>query len=168
MTFYDLVRLRSSVRQYDGRPIPREVLERIVETARLAPSAVNSQPWHFIIVDDPEVLAQVSATLVTGNMNKFASKASAIIVLVEEPMNIVSRIGGWLKSKHYAHMDLGIAAEHIALAATEEGIGSCIIGWLDEKRMRRLLHIPGSKRIPVVVALGYAELTIKEKNRKPM
>lgn len=168
MSFYDLVRLRQSTRKYEAQPIDREVLERIVEAGRLAPSAVNSQPWHFVVVDDPVVRQQVAGALAVGSMNKFAAQAAALIVLVEEPMNLVSKIGGWLKDRHYAHMDLGIAAEHIALAATEEGLGSCIMGWLDERKIQKILGVPRSKSIPLVVALGYSDAKIREKARKPM
>lgn len=168
MNFYELIRRRQSTRKFVDRSIDREVLERIVEAARLAPSAVNSQPWHFVVVDDPEVRRAIAGAVSVGGMNKFAAQAAAFVVIVEEPVNILSRVGGWMMHRHYAHMDIGIAVEHIALAATEEGLGSCILGSLDERKVQKILGVPRGKSIPLVVALGYSEAPLREKSRKPL
>lgn len=172
MNFYDLINKRQSDRKYEqNRTIPREVLERIVEAARVAPSATNSQPWHFIIVDDPDLLRQVAGTLtstLTGNMNHFAAQASALIVIVEEPANAIGKMGNLILQKHFPHIDIGIAASYITLAATEEGLGSCIIGWVGEKKLKSLLGIPKSKTIPLVISLGYSLEEPKQKKRKPI
>lgn len=171
MDFYELVQKRQSDRKYDSeREIPQEIVEKILEAGRLAPSATNSQPWHFIVVDDPELKDKVADALtspVTGNMNRFARQAPLLIVIVEEPVNVTSKIGGILKEKHFPHIDIGIAAEHIALAARAEGIGSCIIGWINEGKVRKLLGIPRGKRIPLVISLGYSQEKERPKRRKP-
>lgn len=171
MTFHELVRTRQSDRKYADKPVPREVLERIIETTRLAPSATNSQPWKFVVVDDPETKNQVADTLTSplvGNMNKFAREAPVLIVVVEEPANATARIGNLLKKRHFAHMDLGIAAAHITLAATEEGLGSCIMGWLDERKIQKILGIPRNRTVALVIALGYSTEEKKSKKRRAL
>ncbi|MDN4754302.1 nitroreductase family protein [Porphyromonadaceae bacterium W3.11] len=172
MNFYELINHRQSDRKYDSsRPIPRDVIDRIINAARLAPSATNSQPWHFIVVDEPELKSKVASALtstLTGNMNKFATEASALIVILEEPANAMGKMGNLILKKHFPHIDLGIAASHIVLAAAEEGIGSCIIGWVNEKKVRELLDIPNKKAVPLVISLGYSLEEPKQKKRKAL
>lgn len=172
MTFKELATQRQSNRKYDqNKPLPREVIERILEVARLAPSATNSQPWHFILVDDPETLSEVAKTLtspLTGSMNKFAATAPALLVLVEEPANISGKAGSILLNKHLPAYDIGIISSYIALAAQEEGVGSCIMGWVDEKKLRKILGVPRGKKLPLVIALGYSIEEQRTKKRKPL
>lgn len=163
--FYDLVARRQSDRAYEGKPVPREVLERIVDAARLAPSACNSQPWHFIVVDRPEVRSEAASALVSMGMNGFATQAPAFIVIVQKAPNFTARLGGWIKNKHFPLIDCGIAASHIALAAAAEGLGSCIMGWFDEKRLKRLLGVPRSERVLLAVAIGYSAQPLRNKQR---
>ncbi len=133
--FYKLVDERQSDRGYDTeRSVPREAVMRIVDAARRAPSACNSQPWHFIVVDKPDLRAEVADALTSIGMNKFASQAPCFIVLVQEAPNFTARLGGWIKNKHFPLIDCGIAASYLTLAAAEEGLGSCMMGWFDEKR----------------------------------
>ncbi len=160
---------RVSVRSYRQEDIEKEKLERCLEAGRLAPSACNAQPWTFIVVDEPELKDQVARTAraQTLNMNKFAAQAPVIIALVMEPANITSALGSKIKRKHYPLIDIGIAAEHICLQATEEGLGSCMIGWLNEKKAKKLLKVPAGKRIPLLISLGYPNSeTSRSKQRK--
>ncbi|MDO4695387.1 nitroreductase family protein [Porphyromonas sp.] len=172
MSIYDLIRKRQSDRKYDpDRKVSREVIERIIEAGMLAPSACNSQPWKFVVVEEESTrleVAHATTSVATGTMNKFVASAPVLIVIVEESVNIASRIGGWLLNQHFAHLDIGIAAENMVLAATEEGLGSCMIGWCDEKRVRKALDIPRGKRIPLIIALGYSLEGPKKKVRKPI
>lgn len=170
MNFLELAQTRQSDRAFDvNRPVEREKIERILEAARLAPSACNSQPWHFIVVDEPELknkVADATSARALG-MNHFTKQAPVHIVLVEEKTNFSSALGGFVKKKDYAQMDLGFAAAHIALAAQAEGLGSCILGWFDEPKMRKLLNIPKSKRIWLSICIGYSTQPLREKKRKP-
>ena len=172
MDIYELIRKRQSDRKYDSTRIPeREVLDRILDAARLSPSACNAQPWHFVVVDEPELSKRVASTLtslVTGNMNKFAVQAPVHILVVEEPVNFSSRIGGILKNRHFAHIDIGLAVQNICLAATQEGLGTCIMGWLDEKKLQKLLGIPSSKKILLDISVGYSLEEPKGKTRKEL
>lgn len=172
MSFIELANNRQSHRKYDpNRPVPRELIEQILDIARIAPSATNSQPWHFIVVDEPELKSKVAKALtsvVTGSMNKFAASAPVLIVVVEEPANPIGKMGNLLLSKHLPAYDLGIVASYIALAATEAGLGSCIMGWVDEPKVRGLLGISGKKRVPLVISLGYSLEKQKSKKRKAL
>ena len=167
--FNHLVTNRQSVRAYTNQPVDKEQLERILESARLAPSACNAQPWKFIVVDNPEIknkLADTTSSKVLG-INHFTKQAPVHIVVVMEGANFNSNFGSLVKRKHFPLIDIGIAAEHICLAATAEGLGSCMIGWFDETAVKKLLNIPKSKRPVLIITLGHPEKTeIREKKRK--
>ena len=171
--FLDLVARRQSDRRFDAdRPVEPEKLARIIEAARLAPSACNSQPWHFVVVDDAEIknrVADAAANRVLG-MNHFTKQAPVHLLIVEESGNLTSTLGGWVKSKHFPHIDIGIAAAHVALAAADEGLGSCIIGWRNEKTLQRVLGLKDKQCIPLVIALGYPaeDDPLRQKRRKPL
>ncbi len=169
-TYLKLVQSRQSDRAYLDTPVEREKIERILETVRLAPSACNAQPWKFIVVTDPEKRMQVAEA--TSNkvlsMNHFSRQAPVQVVVLEESANFTSNLGGWISKKHYPHIDLGIAAAHISLAAADEGLGSCIIGWCDEKKVQKTLDIPKNKRVMLIILLGYSSQPLREKKRKPM
>ena len=169
MDFVEFVSTRQSDRAFDAsRPVEREKIDRIIEAVRLAPSACNAQPWHLIVVDEPELknkVADATSSRALG-MNHFTKQAPLHIVLVEEKVNLSSGVGGWLKKKDYAQLDLGIAAAHIALAAHAQGLGSCIVGWFDEKKMRQLLGIPDSKRVWLDIVIGYSTQPLRPKKRK--
>lgn len=169
MDFLELVSSRQSVRGFDTeRQVEREKLERIVEVARLAPSACNAQPWSFVIVDEPELknkIADATSSRVLG-MNHFTKQAPVHLLLVEEKVNLSSGIGGWIKKKDYAQLDLGIVAAHIVLTAQAEGLGTCIVGWFDEDKVRDLLHIPSSKRVWLDIVIGYGTQPLRKKSRK--
>lgn len=169
MDIYDLIEKRQSDRAYDSsRTVEPEKIERIVSAVRLAPSACNSQPWHLIVVDDPEKVKVVAEAMNSMGLNKFATEAPCHILIVQESPNFTAIIGGWIKNKHYPLIDCGIAASYLTLAATQEGLGSCIMGWFDEKKLQKLLGIPSSKRILLDVAIGYSTQPHREKIRKDL
>jgi nitroreductase len=160
---------RQSDRSYTGKSVEKEKIERIIAAARMAPSACNAQPWKFIVVNESELLiqlAEASSAKLLG-MNQFVSQAPLMIVIVRENANITSRFGGVVKAKDYSLIDIGIATENICLQATAEELGSCILGWFDEKRVRKILSVPGSKRIELILTIGYPAKSIRGKKRKP-
>jgi nitroreductase len=167
--FQSLVKNRQSDRGYINKHIEKEKLERILDAARLSPSACNAQPWKFIVVDNPEIknkLADTTSSKILG-MNHFTKQAPIHIVIVLEGGNFNSKFGSLVKQKNLPLIDIGIAAEHICLAATSEGIGSCMIGWFDEAEVKKLLNIPRSKRPILIITLGYpAKPETREKRRK--
>lgn len=164
MDFLRLVMSRQSDRAYDKEhSVEPEKLERILEAARLAPSACNAQPWKFVVVTDRELSRKVGKAAAGLGMNKFAKDAPVHILIVEESANITSLLGGKVKDKHFPLIDVGIAASHIVLAAESEGLGSCILGWFDEKEIKQLTGIPASKRLLLDIIVGYP---LKEKKKK--
>ena len=164
MDFLRLVMSRQSDRAYDKEhSVEPEKLERILEAARLAPSACNAQPWKFLVVTDRELSRKVGKAAAGLGMNKFAKDAPVHILIVEESANITSLLGGKVKDKHFPLIDVGIAASHIVLAAESEGLGSCILGWFDEKEIKQLTGIPASKRLLLDIIVGYP---LKEKRKK--
>jgi len=165
-----LIISRQSDRKYANKPVEKEKLERIIEAGRMSPSACNAQPWKFIIADDPDLVLKIAeaASAKLLGMNSFVAQATVIIVIVREKPNMSSKVGATIKNKDYSLFDIGIATANICLQAEAEGIGSCIIGWFDEKQLRKLLAIPKSKRVELIITLGYSLSEKREKRRKPL
>jgi nitroreductase len=169
-TILDLIISRQSDRKYSDKTIEKEKLDRIVEAGRMAPSACNAQPWKFIVVNHPELVVKIAETASAKliGMNGFVAQAPVILVIVREKPNMSSKVGSTIKNKDYSLIDIGIAAENICLQAKAEGIGSCIIGWFDERMMKKHLDIPKSKRVELIITLGYSLSEKREKRRKPV
>jgi len=149
-------------------PVSREDVLKCLEAARMAPSACNSQPWKFIVVDDKEKLMEMADAAEGLGMNKFTRGVPVMVAVVLEKMNATARLGSLLKHKDYSMLDLGMAVEHFCLQAADLGLGTCIMGWFDEKRIARLLGVPRRKRIPLIISLGYPENPTRRKVRKPV
>ena len=168
MTFLDLVRKRQSERKYSDTPLPREMIERCVEAARLAPSACNSQPWTFMVVDG-DLKNRLAAAAFSGlySMNAFAARAPVLIVVVTERSKYSARLGGKIRGVQYSLIDIGISCEHLILQAAEEGLGTCWLGWFNEKGVKKVLGLPRAARIDVIISMGYPESEIiRDKSRK--
>lgn len=171
MSFLDLANKRYSVRNYKKTPVERDKLNRCIEAARLAPSACNSQPWKFVIVDEPGFTGEVAKTAFEEilNLNHFAFKAPALVLIVSERQKMFARFAGVVKKKNFNQMDVGIAAEHFCLQAAEEGLGSCMMGWFNERKVKRMLSIPRRKRVELIISVGYsADEKVRPKKRKSM
>lgn len=172
MTFQELIMQRQSVRKYKEKPVEREKIEKIIEAVHIAPSACNSQPWRIIVVDEPVLKNEVAKATFSKTIafNKFAVEAPVIAVLVIEKAKLIAQIGGSIKNMEYPKIDIGIAAEHFCLQATELGLGTCMIGWFDEKKIQQLLKIPEKRKIGLVITLGYPPEDYKhrKKIRKPL
>ncbi|MBP9637161.1 MAG: nitroreductase family protein [Bacteroidaceae bacterium] len=164
--FLSLVEARQSDRGYENRPVETEKLERILEAARLAPSACNAQPWHFTVITKPELTERVGKATAGLGMNKFAKNAPVHILITEESANLSSFLGRKLKDKYFPLIDIGIAAAHITLAAEAEGLGSCILGWFDEKALKAMTGIPEGKRLLLDITIGYPTKPKRKKARK--
>jgi nitroreductase len=165
----ELILKRQSDRKYSDKPVEKDKLERIIEAGRMAPSACNAQPWKFVVVTEPQPiqeLAEAASAKLIG-MNAFVSQATVLIVIVRENPNFSSKVGSTIKNKDYSHIDIGIATENICLQARAEEIGSCIIGWFDEKMVRKILGIPAAKRVEVIISMGYSLSEQRGKKRKP-
>jgi nitroreductase len=170
MQFSELIKMRQSVRAYKDKPVEVEKLHSVLEALRLAPSASNSQPWKVVVVDEPELKNKVAKATFSSTipLNKFSLTAPVIIVITIEKMRLITQVSAWLKKREFSLIDIGIAAEHACLQATELGLGSCIIGWFDEAPIKELLQIPKDKRIGLLITLGYPAdgYEIRPKKRK--
>ncbi len=172
MLLSELINRRQSVRKYKNQSIEEEKIKKLIEAVHLAPSACNSQPWKLIIVDEPDLKNEVAKATFskTVSFNKFALEAPVIAVLVIEKAKLIARVGGGIKNQEYPQYDIGIAAEHFCLQATELDLGTCMIGWFNEKKIQELLHIPKSRKVGLVITLGYAPDGYKQRKkiRKPV
>jgi len=168
---FDVIKERSSIRDYADKPIENEKLDMILESARLAPSASNSQPWHFYVVRNKGKLAELGAKMPFGSqvvINSFISNAPVVIVATGGPIGLVRKALSFIINKKWYYLDIGIALEHMTLTAWDLGIGSCWIGWFDEKKIKKLLDIPKDQEVIAMLTLGYpAEgAKVHPKNRK--
>ncbi len=169
MDFFKLITVRESCRNYTGEPVPRETLKKILNAARLAPSACNSQPWSFVVADTPDAVRHAVECVQDGGANKFTDKAPAFILIVEEHAQLSPRIADRLDSQHFAQIDLGLATAHLCLAAAEEGLGTCIMGLFSEEKAKAYFSIPSEKRVRLIISVGYsADSAPRAKSRKPL
>lgn len=170
MQFSELILQRQSVRKYSSRPVPTNDILKCMEAARMAPSASNSQPWYFVIANEPEIKNKLAESTITKGIpvNKFTLQAPVIIALVIESPKPITRVARRIKNRDFPWIDAGIAAEHFCLQATELGLGTCMIGWFNEKRVKKILNIPSSKRVGLLITLGYPEdgYLLRQKSRK--
>ena len=169
MNFLEIANARQSCRAYDeGREVEREKLDAILEAARLAPSACNGQPYHLTVCTGQRAKEVAAATVGMGGMNKFAVQAPVLIVISEKPYVKSAALGAKLKKVDYRAMDMGIAAAYLTAEATAQGLGSCILGWLNDEKIRPLCGLSGTARL--VITLGYPSEgeKIREKKRKSM
>jgi len=157
MKLLDLISKRQSDRAYTDKAVDREIIDRCLEAARLSPSASNSQPWTFVVIDDPVLKNQVADKTVgpLKSFNKFVSQAPVIVAIVMEKPKLITEAGGRIKKKEYPLIDIGIAAEHFCLQAAEEGLGTCMLGWFNEKAVKKLINVPNNINIPLLITLGY-------------
>jgi nitroreductase len=160
MEFYEVIKKRKSVRKYDTKKIPDDVLNRVLEAGRIAPSAKNIQPWKFIVVRDQALKKQV-AEASRGQM--FMADADVIICGCALEKIAWGRMGGYMSS--FA-VDLAIAMDHIILAAANEGLGTCWIGAFEEKAVKLLLGVPDDVKIVALTPLGYPAEEPKDRGRK--
>lgn len=168
MNFQEIAKNRQSCRSYDGdRPVEAEKLTAILEAARLAPSACNGQPYQ-ITVCRGETARQVARAAAGMGMNKFAADAPVILVLSERPYVKSAALGAKVKGNDYRSLDIGIAAAYLTAEATAQGLGSCILGWLNAEKIRALCGLDGPVRL--LITLGYPSEgeKLRPKKRKPM
>lgn len=169
LNFLELVQVRYSCRDYRIDPVRRDVIDRCIEAARLAPSACNAQPWKFIISDGDPSRKDLAEQAFSGiySMNTFAKNAPVIIAVLRQSKSYAPKLGGMFRGTDFSLLDLGMACEHLALQAAEEGLGTCFLGWFHEKNVKKILHLPLASKVDLLISLGYpARNTSPAKNRK--
>ena len=123
------------------------------------------------MVDEPELIIKLAKAAFEGlvDLNRFAFKAPVLVLIISERQKMFAKFAGIVKKKNFSQMDVGIAAEHFCLQAAEEGLGSCMLGWFGEKKVKKLLSVPASKRVELMISVGYsADDKIPDKKRKAM
>ncbi|MEI6060221.1 MAG: nitroreductase family protein [Bacteroidota bacterium] len=157
MIFNELILARQSVRRYSGTSVEPGKLNQCLEAARLAPSASNSQPWKFIVVDKEPLRSEIAKATFSDIqlINKYTMQAPVIVVIVIEKAKLFTRLAMKVKNKEWPLVDIGIAAEHFCLQATELGLGTCIIGWFVEDQIKTLLQVPSDRSIGLLISVGY-------------
>ena len=168
MNFTEIATARQSCRKYDGnRAVEDEKIAAIMEAARLSPSACNGQPYRFTVCKGETARAVAKATMGMG-MNKFAADAPVMIVISEEDYVASAALGAKVKGNDYRSIDIGIAAAYVTAEATAQGLGTCILGWFDDKKIRGICGL--DKPVRLVITLGYAasDDKLREKKRKPI
>ena len=166
MDFTTIACTRQSTRAYDSaRAVEPEKLTAILESARLSPSACNGQPYH-ITVCRGEAAAKVAKATQGMGMNKFASDAPILLVRSEKPYVPTAALGAKAKGIDYRSIDIGILAAYITAEATAQGLGTCILGWLDSGKIREICRLDGD--VKLVITLGYPKEgdKLREKKRK--
>lgn len=168
MNFREIAETRQSCRNYDEtRPVEEAKLKAILEAGRLAPSACNGQPYHFTLCRG-QAAAQVAKAVQGMGMNKFAHKAPVMLVISEKPYVKSAALGAKVKGNDYRSIDIGIAAAYLTAEAQAQGLGSCILGWFDDGKIRKICGLEEPVRL--VISLGYAaaEDKLREKKRKTL
>ena len=167
MNFTEIALARQSCRSYDEtREVEEEKLTAILEAARLAPSACNSQPYHFTVCRGESAKAVAAATQGMG-MNKSSSQAPVLIVISEADYNKTAALGAKVKGNDYRSIDIGITTAYLTAEATAQGLSTCILGWLDDSKIRKVCDIDHPVRL--VITLGYAkDDPLRNKKRKEL
>lgn len=166
MNFTEIANNRYSCRAYDSNKIVEdEKIKAILESAILSPSACNSQPYHFTVCKGDKAKEVAKATQSMG-MNKFTTDAPVMIVISEDSYNKTAGIGSKVKNNDYRSIDIGITTAYLTAEAAAQGLGTCILGWFDDKKIREICGIKNTVRL--VVSLGYAkdDSVIPPKKRK--
>lgn len=164
MNFTEIAANRQSCRSYDTeRAVEQEKLDAILTSARLAPSACNGQPYHITVCSGGNAREVAKATQGMG-MNKFATDAPILMVISEKPYVRTAAVGAKLKHNDYRSIDIGIVAAYITAEAAAQGLGSCILGWLDSDKIKTACDLDGEARL--VVCIGYAKPDDKLRDKK--
>ena len=167
MNFMEIARTRQSCRAYDEtRNVEAEKITSMLEATRLAPSACNGQPYHFTVCRGETAKEVAKATMGMG-MNKFAVQAPVLIVVSEQPYVKSAAMGAKIKNNDYRSMDIGIAVAYLTAEATAQGLGTCILGWLDDEKIRSICDL--NQPVRLVITVGYPkDEAVRPKKRKEL
>ena len=169
MDFLEIANARQSCRSYDeSRPVEPEKLQRVLEAARLSPSACNGQPYTLTVCTGEKAREVALLTRGMGGMNKFAVQAPVCIVISEAAYNRTAALGAKVKGNDYRSIDIGIMTAYLTAEATAQGLSTCILGWLDDEKIRAAIGTNSATRL--VITLGYAAEgdKLREKKRKEL
>ena len=169
MDFLEIANTRQSCRSYDEtRAVEPEKLQRVLEAARLSPSACNGQPYTLTVCTGEKAKEVALLTRGMGGMNKFAVQVPVCIVISEAAYNRTAALGAKVKGNDYRSIDIGIMTAYLTAEATAQGLSTCILGWLDDEKIRAAIGTNSASRL--VITLGYAAEgdKLREKKRKEL
>ena len=168
MNFTEIAQVRQSCRSYDpSAEVEEEKIAAILEAARLSPSACTGQPYHICVCRGENAAAVAKACQGMG-MNKFASDAPVLLVISEEPYCKTAAVGAKVKGNDYRSIDIGIAAAYITAEATAQGLGTCILGWLDSDKIKSICRLDGAVRLVITVGYAKEDDKLRPKKRKDL
>lgn len=168
MNFMEIAQNRQSCRKYDSaRCVENEKIEAVLQAGRLAPSACNGQPYHFTVCKGDAAKKVAMATRGTG-LNHFVDQAPVMIVVSEEEYVASAALGSKIKGNDYRSIDIGIAAAYLTAEAAVQGLGSCILGWFDDKVIRSICHLDHPVRLVICMGYASADEKLRIKKRKEM
>ena len=167
MNFMEIAQARQSCRSYDAaRPVEQEKLDAMLAAARLAPSACNGQPYHFTVCRGEVAKEVEKAARGVAGLNKFATEAPVVIVVSEKPYVKTAAVGAKLKNNDYRSIDIGIAVAYLTAEAAAQGLGTCILGWLDDAKIRAICGLDETVRLLVTVGYPKEGDPLRKKVRK--
>ena len=166
MELLEAIKTRQSCRKFNGENPPVELLKEIAELALLAPSACNSQPWKIYLVYDNEKVLEVAKSTQDLGMNGFASKAGAFFVIADQEAKLMIGAGLKFDNNHFVKYDFGELIAYITLLCKEKGLETCILGWVNDKKLRKAVNYTDKETCNVVIAVGYSDAPIRKKSRK--
>lgn len=168
MNFTEIAATRQSCRSYENtKTVEQEKLDAILTSAQLSPSACNGQPYH-ITVCTGDTAKQVARATQGMGMNKFASDAPVMMVISEKPYVRTAAVGAKLKHNDYRSIDIGIVSAYITAEAAAQGLGSCILGWLDGDKIKEICDLDGQVRLVICIGYAKADDKLRDKKRKAL
>ena len=168
MNFTEIAKTRQSCRKYDpARPVEEDKLAAVLQAARLAPSACNGQPYHLTVCRGDVAQSVARATMGMG-MNKFAADAPVLIVVSERPYVKSAALGAKVKGNDYRSIDIGIVSAYLTAEAAAQGLGTCILGWFDDAKIREACHLDGAVRLVITVGYPAKDDPLRTKKRKDL
>ena len=165
----EIAAARRSIRKYKDLPVERAKLDVCFEAARLAPSACNAQPYRFVLLDEPALKKKFCDAAFSGTYSAcaFAAAAPAMLLVVADTGKLTAWLGNQVQGTNFRLIDIGIAAEHFVLAAAEQGLGTCWLGWFNARAAGKALGLGGGKKIAILISVGYPAETPAQRPRKP-
>lgn len=166
MDFNELALKRQSCRDFNDKPLEKEVIDEILKMARLTPSSCNSQPWKIYVAYSNESIEKVKDACMGDGHNLFLEKAKAFLVIAEKTQELKEFVRRKFGNEHFKKYDIGSMYSYITLASTSLGVDSCIIGWINHDKLRQAVGLEDNEECNVLVALGYSDIPVREKKRK--
>ena len=165
-SFNDLALNRQSCRDFNDNEIDLSKLDKAIETALLAPSACNSQPWKIYCATTKESIDLVLDATQEKNRNLFLSKAKAFLVIAEREANVFDDVKKRFHAEYFVKYDVGELIAYLTLALKEQGIESCIIGWVNSEKLKKGFNMGEKENAHIVIAIGHSNAPLRKKSRK--